>query len=603
MQKKLIILLSLVLVFSVISVVGAQEVKNPDTFVEVNMGTIDSLDPHFQYDSASAEIVNNVYENLIKFDKGDTTKFLPQLATEVPTVENGLIRENGTVYEFPIREDVVFHNGNKLTPEDVKYSFLRSLIQDRDGGPATMIYSPLVQKSSLAAVIEEVLGEEKAAKDLTAAESAEVYAYLEKSIEIDGNSVVFHLPKAFPPFLSIIVQNNGVASILDKEWTIEQGGWDGKAETIAQYTNPSKQDDPLFNKMNGTGPYEFVKWVNGEEIILNRHNDYWREPASIKKVIIKMIDEWSTRKLMLERGDADLVYVDKQYMNQVENMDGVEVITGLPNIYMGAGLMNYSIATEGNPDVHSGKLDGKGVPSDFFNDINVRKGFLYSMNYDAFLNEVLDGDGQQGHGPIPKPLLGYSDDSPTYDFDLDKAEEHFKKAFDGELWEKGFEITILYNTGNNVRKSATDMIKYYVESINPKFKVNVRGVQWASYLDKIIAHKFTLGFIAWGADYADPHNFVIPFVSSTGTYGGFKGESYKEFAEENIDPLIAEAISLTDPEARAEIYKEIQKIAHENATDFYLYQPTAQVVMRDWIKGWYYDPIRDPGQYFYSLDK
>jgi peptide/nickel transport system substrate-binding protein len=316
-----------------------------------------------------------------------------------------------------------------------------------------------------------------------------------------------------------------------------------------------------------------------------------------------MIDEWSTRKLMLQRGDADIVYVDKQYMSQIENMDGVEVITGLPNIYMGAGLMNYNIVTEGNPDVHSGKLDGNGVPSNFFSDIDVRKGFLYSMNYEAFVNDVLDGDGQQGRGPIPEPLLGYDEDSPTYELNLDKAEEHFKQAFEGELWEKGFEITILYNSGDDVRKSAADMLKYYVERINSKFNINVRGIQWASYLDKLIAQKFTLGFIAWGADYADPHNFVVPFVSSTGTYGGFKGKDYAEFAKDNIDPLIEEAISLTDPEAREEIYREIQQISYENATDFYLYQPTAQVVMRDWVEGWYYDPIRDPGQYFYSLDK
>ncbi|MFP4370635.1 MAG: ABC transporter substrate-binding protein [Halanaerobium sp.] len=604
MKKNLIVFLSLILVLAMGSAVGAQEeVKNPDTLVEVNMGNIDSLDPHYQYDSASAEIIDNVYENLIKFDEGDITEFLPHLATEVPSEENGLIREDGTVYEFPIREGVTFHSGNPLTPEDVKYSFLRALIQDRDGGPVWMIYEPLFQKGSLAEVVEEVLGEEKSPSDLSAEESEEVYAYLEEAIEIDGNSVIFNLPQAFPPFLSIISQGNGLGAILDKEWSIEQGDWDGEPDSIAEYTNPSKEDDPLFEVMNGTGPYKLVEWVNGEEVVLNRNNDYWREPASIRKVIIRMVDEWSTRKLMLQRGDADIVYVDKQYMSQVEDMDGVEVITGLPNIYMGAGLMNYNIVTDGNSDVHSGELDGEGVPSDFFSDIDVRKGFLYSMNYEAFIKDVLEGDGQQGRGPIPEPLLGFDEESPTYEMDLEKAEEHFREAFDGELWDKGFEITILYNSGNEVRKSAADMLKYYVEQINPDFKINVRGIQWSSYLDKLIAGEFTLGFIAWGADYADPHNFVVPFLGSDGTYGGFKGEDYVSYAEENIDPLIEEAVSLTDPDEREEIYRELQQISYDQAIDMYLYQPTAQVVMKDWVKGWYYDPIRDPGQYFYDLSK
>jgi peptide/nickel transport system substrate-binding protein len=578
------------------------EVVNPDTFTKVNMGNIDSLDPHFQYDSASAEIIDNVYENLIRFDKGDITSFVPHLATEVPSEENDLIQDDGTTYVFPIRENVVFHNGNSLTPEDVKYSFIRALIQDRDGGPVWMIYEPLFQMGSLAEITQEVVGVENPS-DLSAEQSEEVYNYLEQAVEVDGNNVIFHLPQPFPPFLSIISQGNGLGAIIDKEWTIEQGGWDGQPDSIAEYTNPTKEDDPLFDIMNGTGPYKLVEWINGESTTLERHDDYWREPASVPNVVIQMVDEWSTRKLMLQRGDADIVYVDKQYLSQVEGMEGVEVIRGLPNIYMGAGLMNYNIVTEGNPDVHSGELDGEGVPSDFFSDIHVRKGFNYAMNYDAFVEDVLEGDGQQGRGPIPEPLLGYEEDSTTYSFDLEKAEEQFRQAFDGELWEKGFEITILYNSGNDVRKLAADMLKNYVEQINDDFKINVRGIQWASYLDKLIANKFTLGFIAWGADYADPHNFVVPFLRSDGTYGGFKGENYIEWAQENIDPLIEEGISTTNPDEREEIYKELQNMAYENAVDMYLYQPSAQVIMRDWVEGWYYDPIRDPGMYFYDLDK
>src|SRR5690554_2984313 len=115
-----------VLVFSLVllvsGLVGAA-VSN-DTYVDIDMGNIDSLDPHWQYDSASAEIVANVYENLIQFKPGSVTEFEPLLATEVPTIENGLIKDDGKTYVFPIREGVLFHSGHALTPEDVKYSFL-----------------------------------------------------------------------------------------------------------------------------------------------------------------------------------------------------------------------------------------------------------------------------------------------------------------------------------------------------------------------------------------------------------------------------------------------------------------------------------------------
>ncbi len=600
-MRRISFLLIFTLVFLVSGLVTAA-VNNPDTLIEVNMGDIDSLDPHYEYDNASSEIVANVYENLIMFDKGDLTKFKPLLATEVPSDSNGLIKNNGTTYIFPIREGVKFHKGGTLTAEDVRYSFLRGLIHDRDGGPWWMLYEPLFGVGSLANITSELVGVDNPS-DLTPEQSEKVYNYLAKAIEVDGSNVIFHLPNPYPPFLSIIVRDNGLGAILDKEWAIEQGCWDGSPRTIAKYHNPAKEEDPLFAQMNGTGPYKLVTWINGDRTVLQRFEDYWREPAKVGTVVIKMVDEWSTRKLMLQRGDADFVYVDKQYLSQVENMDGVKVITGLPRLFTGYGLMNFNIVTEGNPDVHSGKLDGKGIPSDFFSDIHVRKAFCYSMNYDAYVAEVMVGDGQQARGPIPDPFLGFDGNSPIYTFDLKKAEEEFKKAFNGELWEKGFEITILYNTGNDMRKAAVDMLKYYIEQINPKFKIHVRGIQWSTYLDNLVAGKFTLGFIGWGADYADPHNFTVPFLRSDGTFGGFKGESYIEWAKENIDDLINRGVTITNPVEREKIYKELQQIPYEQALDIYLYQPTEHYVMRDWVKGWYYDPILAPGLYFYDLYK
>ncbi|MFP4016461.1 MAG: ABC transporter substrate-binding protein [Halanaerobiales bacterium] len=593
-----------VLVFAlVLLVTGAVGAVSNDTYVDIDMGNIDSLDPHYQYDNASAEITTNVYENLIMFKDGTVTEFEPLLATEVPSLENGLIKDGGRTYIFPIREGVIFHNGATLTPEDVKYSFLRGLIQDRSGGPMWMLFEPLYGVgSSLATISAEVVGVEDPS-ELTPEQSEQVYAYLEKAIEIDGNNVVFNLPDPYPPFLSIIVHNNGVGAILDKEWTIAQGGWDGSPTTIAEYYNPEKEEDPLYDKMNGTGPYQLKEWVNGERTVLSAFNGYWREPARIKTVIIKSVEEWSTRKLYLQRGDADSVYVDLQYLDQVRNMDGVKVVEDLARLSSTNGLMNFDIVTEGNPDVHSGKLDGKGIPADFFADIHVRKAFNYSMPYDTFIDQVAMGMGQQVRGPIIDPFLGYDPESPVYEFDLAKAEAEFRKAFDGELWEKGFEITILYNSGNEVRKAAVDMIKHYVEQINPKFKVNVRGVQWATYLDNLVAGKFTLGFIGWGASYADPHYFAVPFLRNDGTFSGFKGESFKEWAKENTDPLIAEAVSTADPEERAELYAKLQQIAYDEALDIYLYQPTGHYVFRDNVKGFVYDPINEPNLNFYDLYK
>ncbi len=607
MQKKLILILTLVLVVSVFSAVGAQEVKKQDTFTFATIGNQNTLDPHFSYDTGSAEIIDNVYENLLGYKGESVTEFTPLLSTEVPSEENGLIKDDGTTYIFPIREGVEFSNGNPLTPEDVKYSILRGLITNRSGGAIWMLYEPLLGVNGLQDVVNDVIGqvdgEDLAPGDLTAEQSAKVYQELEKVIEIDGNNVIFHLQDGpYPPFLNILAEGAAWGSIIDKEWSIEQGTWDGSPETIAEYYDPAKEDDPLYDKMMGTGPFELLEWENGDHVYLSRNENYWREPANFKTVVIKNIDEFSTRKLLLQRGDADMIYVPNQFLSQVEAMDNVTVTTGIPAQQNMTGIMNWEINIKGNESVGSGELDGEGIPAKFFADKHVRLGFINAFNYDAFINEVRQGNSLASGGPIVRPLLGTSEDQEVYSQDLEAAEEHFKKAFDGEVWEKGFEMTVLYNSGNTARQAAADILKTYVEGINPKFNINVRGVQWSSYLDALLQGNFTVGFMGWLGDFPDPHNWVTPYLASDGTFGGWKGAAYAEWAKENTDPLIEKGINTVEPQEREEIYKELQAIAMEEGTDIWIDQPTGQNVRRDWVKGWYPNAMR-PGLDAYILDK
>ena len=604
MKRKFgVLLLSFILVFSVVSIAGAQdEVKSPDTYTHVTIGNQSTLDPHYSYDTGSSEIIDNVYECLIQYQGESVNEFSPLLATEVPSMENGLISEDGTEYTFPIREGVQFSNGNALTPEDVKYSFLRGMIMDRAYGPMWMLYEPLFgDMATLGDLTEEVVGVSNP-QELTAEQSAEVFAVLDEKITIDGNNVTFHLENPYPPFLNILAQHAAWSSILDKEWSIEQGAWDGNPETIAEYHDPGKEDDPLYDKMMGTGPFILTEWVNGDRVVLKRNENYWRKPANFKTVIIKNIDEPTTRILLLKRGDADSIALDYQYFNQIEGNEDIEIIRELPQLQNLTMLFNWTIETKGNDYIGSGKLDGEGIPSDFFTDVHVRKAFSYAFNYKAFIEEVRQGQSQKLRGPIVNPLLGYSEDSPVYQLDLEKAEEHFKQAWDGQVWEKGFKLTILYNSGNMTRKTAADIFKSYLEQINPKFDISTRAVQWSTFLDESARGTLPLQIGGWLADFPDPHNFVQPFLHSQGYYGGKRGQNYIDWAEENVDPLIDKGITTMDQDKRVDIYKELQSIAHNQAIDVWLDQPYSARIQRDWVKGWYFNPMR-PGQYFYILDK
>jgi peptide/nickel transport system substrate-binding protein len=184
-----------------------------------------------------------------------------------------------------------------------------------------------------------------------------------------------------------------------------------------------------------------------------------------------------------------------------------------------------------------------------------------------------------------------------YTFDLKKAEEYFKKAWNGQLWEKGFKLTILYNTGNVQRKTLAEMIKDKVESINPKFKIEVRAVEWPEYLKAMVRGELPVFIIGWLADYPDPYNFVFPYMHSSGTFA-----AWQKYKNERVDKLVEELITTIDPKKREDICRELTRIYYEDVPSVIVDQPLGRHYERDWVHGWYYNPIY-PGIYAYPLWK
>ncbi|MFQ6126131.1 MAG: ABC transporter substrate-binding protein [Candidatus Heimdallarchaeota archaeon] len=250
-----------------------------------------------------------------------------------------------------------------------------------------------------------------------------------------------------------------------------------------------------------------------------------------------------------------------------------------------------------SPYIGSGKLDGKGIPTNFFTDIDVRKGFAYCMDWDTLIDDVFLGEAVQPATPIIEGLAYHNPDQVGYTLDLTKAEEHFKKAWNGEVWEKGFSFTITYNIGNEYRRVSSELIKRNAESLNEKFMIYVRGVPWPTFLSALVDGTGPMFAIGWLADYPDPHNFAHPFMHSTGDFAGFT-----HFKDPEIDDLIERGIRETDPAKRQEIYYELQRLYVEKVPSIPLYQSTARYTFQDWIQGWYHQPI-DPGFYWYHLWK
>ncbi len=557
--------------------------QNPDTLTVVRFGDPETLDPAYAYDTASAEIILwNVYETLLFFKGESTSTFVPMLATDVPTAGNGGISRDGLTYTFIIREGVKFHDGSALTAEDVKYSLMRFMFMDRDGGPSWVLLEPILGVSGT--------------RDDSGKLNAALFDQADQAIQVQGNQISITLNKPFAPFLAIMAQWSMVTS---RQWSVGRGDWDGSKAGLGAMNNPADPSGTkLFSAGIGTGPFKIASWDRqNRQVVLERHDAYWRDPAKLARVVIRVIEEFGPRKLMLEQGDADIITVNRPEQTQVEGLRGVRIADDIPQLSNVGIFMNLNIkATAGTPDIGTGALDGNGIPADFFADVNVRRGVAHAIDYGAATRDCYRGKAQVGHGPIPRGLFGYDEERDWYEFDTGKAAASFREAQGGRIWEVGFKFTVLFNRGNAARQCLAQVIKSGLELLNPKFTVDVRGVTWAQYLSLYRDGKLPIWIIGWAADYPDPDNFVSPYMHSTGTYA-----SAQSYTNPQVDQLIEQARTATDQRQRARIYEQLAEIALNDVFTIWL-DPVALAVMRDWVRGWYSNPTF-PGLYMYPISK
>jgi peptide/nickel transport system substrate-binding protein len=536
--------------------------KNPGSFVQMTIGDPETLDPAAAYDTASGEQISYVYEPLIMYKGTESAELVGVLATEWTWNSVDL------TWHFKIRKNVKFHKGGTLTPEDVEYSFERAMIYDRLGGPIWMFFEPL----------------------LLAGEYAEVtFADVDAAVEVDGDWVVFTL--ADPGYKLIWLQTiaNGWGSILDKEWCVANGEWDGTEADAPNHYQVEDGATYLWTHMNGTGPWKLNLWDRGVQIKLEKFAGYWGHPAPFDWVITRKVEEWTTRKQALLAGDADFVYVPPANIHELDGMPGLTVYQDLPEPSVDAFFFNFNIGAE-SQFIGSGALDGNGIPTDFFSDPDVRKGFCYAFDYETYVNDALLGQAQQVGSPIIEGLYGYNPDARKYTLDLGKATEHFRKAFGGQVWDKGFKLTLLYNTSNIPLKTACEILGENLYSINPKFDVNVQSIDWASYLSGMAYGCLPMFQAGWTVDYPHADDIVVPFMASDGTFACFQGYGYPQ-----LDELIEGALKELDPAVQEDLYYEIQERYYEDAPSIMLGQPLGTRYFSEYIEGFYFNPMI-PGQ-------
>ena len=263
----------------------------------------------------------------------------------------------------------------------------------------------------------------------------------------------------------------------------------------------------------------------------------------------------------------------------MQGQPGVKVLDDLPGASAAAVFLNQDIKEP--KELGSGKLDGKGVPANFFSDINVRKAFNYSFDGKKLIDQVYLGKGEMRTMALPTNYLGYDPKIPMYTYNPEQATAFFKRAFGGQVWENGFVVNLTYNTGNVTRQAIAEILKANIERLNPKFKVNVNAIAFSELLKLADASKLAVTIGSWLADYPDPDNFIRTFYHSQD--GAFKGRlNYKD---DQMDKLIDQANSTLDNAKRAALYKLAGRRAYDQAP-FIIYPiGTGFITYRDNVKG------------------
>ncbi len=554
---------------------AAQQGKS-DVLTSVTSGGWDpGFDPAYCWSAGCAWILNNTMEPLFRHKDKDMSAIEPLLAAQMPTVANGGISKDGKTYTIKLRKGLKFSDGTPLTASDVEYTFKRMLVYAAPSGPSSLLSSPLLGT-------EDVVTTKTPWADLDATVKATA-----------PDTVVFRIKRPFAPFLSILAfPSFGVVS---KAAAVKAGDWSGTQKDWQNFVGL----DVSKSKFATTGlvtsaPFLVERYDAGKLAVLKRNDNYWRAPAKFSRVIVQSVDDENTRMQLLKAGDVDMAErsaIPAPLLPQLQSAPNVTVTTDAPfgNSY---GLY-FTFKLTPSDLTGSGKLDGNGIPANFFADKNVRLGFAQAFDSAGYIREVLQGRAVQASTLNVQGLLGFSKTSPQYKFDKAGATAAFKKAFGGELWNKGFKFTTVVTAGNTDRIRMLDVMKRGLESINPKFRMDVREVQSAQLRTLFLEHKVPLNAGAWGVDYADPHNMFQPLVGSDGYYAA--RTLYKNAA---VDKLIDQGLLETDAAKRAALYQRLARTVFDDVALVPIYSLTSVRVQQKWISG-----RADGDEYYYNIIK
>ena len=301
----------------------------------------------------------NVYDRLfeIEVQPDGSTEIVPSLVTDYSVSDDGL------TYTFTIRDDVYFTNGDHMTANDVKYTFVRLLTA---GGVNTEIP-------------EEVVG----AEALANGEADD----LEGIVVIDDYTLTVTLSAPNAGFIAELTAP--AMSIVDQA-------------VVENASDIGLNVDEVI----GSGPYMIVEWVPNDHHTLVRNDNYWGEKPSVSAAVRYVVPDASTQNLMFQNGELDILDLD--------NLDAAIVAGTYKTIYADAIVEGHRVGVT---------YLALNENNQYLSDVNVRKAVQMAINRESIKDNLYDGDGIIENGIIATGVWGHNPDLAEIVYDPDAARQ------------------------------------------------------------------------------------------------------------------------------------------------------------------------------------
>jgi len=408
----------------------------------------------------------------------------------VPDLADSWEQPSATEWIIKIKEGITFHDGNEMTSADVKASLDRSKIM------------PKVQQ-----VLSEI-------------ESIDV---------VDKYSVKITTKSAFAPFLYTLVHAG--TSILPKAY-IESGD---------EFVNPI-----------GSGPYTFVEWVSGDQVVVAKNDNYFdaKNVGQSSKIVFKVIPEGTSRTIALETGEVDVVAeVPTTDMNKVSDSSDLKLYEK-PSTRTDFFEMN----TEKAP----------------FDNILVRQAMNYAIDKEAVLIVSIEGAGIQAESVLAPSFLGYK--AGPYSYDPEKAKALLAQAG----YPDGFEMSI--TTSGDDRKRIAEVIQASLMEVG--INASIEMLEWGTFIDTAIKGGHESLVLGWTSN-PDPDATLTPRFFS----GNIDGMNFSRLNDPKIDQLLKDGREELDLAKREKIYNEFHQYAMEQGQFVPLFVKNIVVGANSSLKG------------------